>query len=63
MMEIIQISKYLVHSDRLQVDFMDGRLATEEEWSVLDVDTAFLEDMISSGRLDELNSMIESQST
>ena len=61
MMEILQISKYLIHSDRL--DFMDGRLATEEECSVLDVDTAFLEDMISSGRLDELNSIIESQST
>ena len=61
MMEILQITKYLVHSDRL--DFMDGRLTTEEECSVLDVDIAFLEDMISSGCLDELNSIIESQST
>ena len=61
MMEILQISKYLIHSDRL--NFMDRWLATEEECSVLDVDTVFLEDMISSRCLDELNSIIESQST
>ena len=51
-MEVLQITKYLYRSQRL--DFTTGLLATEEECSILDVPASTLADMLradSSGKL------------
>ena len=55
-MEVLQISKYLYRSQRL--DFMAGLLATEEECSVIDVPASTLADMLRMGNIEGLESLI-----
>jgi len=57
MIEMLQILKHLTQSERL--DFMDGHLATEEECTVLDIDTAILREMLEQGQTRELHDLIE----
>jgi hypothetical protein len=45
--EILQISKYLAQSHRL--DFMPDLLATEEECTIIDVPVSTLTDLLQNG--------------
>ena len=56
LMEQLQILKYIYRGDRLH--FMSDLLCTEQELTVIDIDRSLLEDMISDGRADELDSLI-----
>ncbi|KAL1691529.1 hypothetical protein GGG16DRAFT_53319, partial [Schizophyllum commune] len=56
LMEHLQILKYIFRGDRL--NFMSELLCTEQELTVIDMDTSILEDMISEGRADELEQYI-----
>ena len=55
-MEVLQITKYLYRSQHL--DFTAGLLATEEECSVIDVPASVLADMLRSGNIEGLESLI-----
>jgi hypothetical protein len=57
-MEVLQICKYLYRSERL--DFTGGLLATEdsEECSVIDVPPSTLAEMLRSGDIEGLESII-----
>lgn len=55
-MEVLQITKYLYRSQHL--DFTAGLLATEKECSVIDVPASVLADMLRSGNIEGLESLI-----
>ncbi len=55
-MEVLQMSKYLYRSECL--DFTSGLLATEEECSVIDVQPSTLAEMLRSGDIEGLESLI-----
>jgi hypothetical protein len=55
-MEVLQMIKYLYRSQRL--DFTNGLLATEEECSVIDVPASTLANMLRSGNIERLESLI-----
>jgi hypothetical protein len=54
--EILQISKYLARSHRL--DFTSGLLATEEECIVIDVPASTPADLLQNGDREGLESLI-----
>ncbi|KAF5387624.1 hypothetical protein D9615_000715 [Tricholomella constricta] len=58
MMEVLQILKYLVRSERLE--FMQGRLAKEDECTVLDLEPSVLNNFVISGNVDQLEALIDS---
>lgn len=55
-MEVLQMSKYLYRSERL--NFTAGLLATEEECSVIDVPPSTLAEMLRLGDIEGLESLI-----
>ena len=57
-MEVLQISKYLFRSERL--NFTEGLLATEEECSVIDVSPSTLAELLKSGDIENLESIVQS---
>ena len=57
-MEVLQISKYLHCSERL--DFTGGLLATEEKCSVIDISPSTLAELLKSGNIENLESIVQS---
>ncbi|KAJ6463696.1 hypothetical protein C8R47DRAFT_992438, partial [Mycena vitilis] len=51
-MEMLQILKFIYRKGR--ISFVDGLVATEEELSVIDVDPGVLEELLATGRVDEM---------
>ncbi|KAJ7433862.1 hypothetical protein FB451DRAFT_1026617, partial [Mycena latifolia] len=59
-MEMLQILKFIYRSGR--ISFTDGWVATEEELSVIDVPTEVLEEMLATGRIQEMVDLLKSSS-
>lgn len=57
-MEILQISKYLAQLQRLY--FTSSLLATEEECTIIDVPIATLTDLLQTGNIEDLETLISS---
>lgn len=51
-MEMLQILKFIYRSGR--IDFTQGWVATEEELSVIDVDAEVLEELLATGKIEQL---------
>lgn len=57
MMEILQLLKYTFRQDRLS--FTEDLVCTEKELSVIDVPKDQVEELFASGKIEELQSLIE----
>jgi hypothetical protein len=57
MMEKLQILKFCFQNDRLS--FTDDLLCTDEELSVIDLDPEVVDELLESGRIEELQEYIE----
>lgn len=57
-MEILQILKYIFRNDRL--NFTEGLICTEAELLVADISPDMVDLLMSSGRANELEAMVES---
>ncbi|KAF7330238.1 putative AC transposase [Mycena venus] len=56
MIEMLQILKFIYRQDRLK--FCDDLIATEAECSVIDVDPKIIEELLASGRIQELEELV-----
>ena len=58
LMEYLQILKYVFREDRLNMT--DGLLAREEELEAMDIDPSLYDELLTSGRYEELVDVIDS---
>jgi hypothetical protein len=57
-MEILQVLKYIFRNDRLS--FTDDLLCCEEELSIVDIPREKVEELLSTGKIDELKELLDS---
>lgn len=57
LMEVLQVLKYFYRSDRLA--FTEGLMANEEELMVVDLEPNVIQEMLMSGRVEELAALID----
>ena len=56
-MEILQILKFIFRNDRLS--FTENLVCTEEEISIIDVSVEAIEELLATGKVDELMELLD----